>query len=244
MTPAAARRASLAALLRVERAARVRFSASTSLVATRAAHALRAGAAPHIVMVSAAHMLEQHIARDVFMVRSAARRDALATLSGEMIAAGLARIDIARRPAVAPVDHARAAAAGKVISAGWLGASLARGTANDLAPVAVPAAALAGIQARLETTAITEASSAFSDEREDETDDYAVEAERRWLPLPLKVWDATNDRKVCRVCNDLDGALRPFGIAFPGDAVPGAAHPRCRCVLGIAPLPVPLRKAA
>lgn len=46
------------------------------------------------------------------------------------------------------------------------------------------------------------------------------------------IWLTAHDQRVCPICRDNDGVVRPVGQDFPsGDSQP-PAHPRCRCALG------------
>lgn len=53
------------------------------------------------------------------------------------------------------------------------------------------------------------------------------------VPFVGTVWDARMDKITCPRCRDLDGTIRPIGIAFPGGAVPGKVHTSCRCLGGL-----------
>lgn len=88
--------------------------------------------------------------------------------------------------------------------------------------------AAATLAARLEIDAATEIADAFNDEYENETHALAVRHQRetRLYALPLKLWDATLDTRLCPTCAGLAGTLRPWGLDFPGHM---PAHPRCRC---------------
>lgn len=46
-------------------------------------------------------------------------------------------------------------------------------------------------------------------------------------------WDATIDRRTCRVCRDLDGETVGIGEPFPGGYKHPPAHPNCRCGLTV-----------
>lgn len=238
MTPTQARRASLRSLLAVERAAAARISASVREVSDRASREVSAGGDPHVVLVGAAHLLEELLARDLLLVRSAARRLAAESFRIEALAAGLPVLTLRLRED-GSLDRSRASAAAKAIAALWLARGGAHLGSDGSQPLRAPSAALEASQARLETTARTEPAQAWGDERDGLSDDYAEESRRRGLVVPLKVWDATLDRRTCRVCAALDGTVRPFGVDFPGGEVPGAAHIGCRCTEGILPLPIP-----
>ena len=237
MTPTQARRASLVALLAVERAARLRLSATMRQVSERAAREVAGGADPHASLVGASHLLEQLLERDLGLVRTAARREAVRSFQVESVAAGLPSLTLRLRDDRA-FDRSRASAAAKAFAARWLALGVAHLGVDGAEPLRAPSVAQEGSQARLEVVARTEPAQAWGDERDGLSDDYAEESRRRGLVVPLKVWDATLDRKTCRVCEGLDGTVRPFGVDFPGGLVPGSVHPSDRCVEGILPLPL------
>jgi hypothetical protein len=58
-------------------------------------------------------------------------------------------------------------------------------------------------------------------------------------PVIAVVWDATLDRRVCEACKGVEGAIRPLGATFDGQAEP-PLHPRCRCVAAYWPVAVSL----
>ena len=67
-------------------------------------------------------------------------------------------------------------------------------------------------------------------------------AHARGLVIPFKRWDATHDRRLCARCRALaESTPRPWGVDFPGGAVPGLVHPRCRCVSVTAVMPLAWR---
>lgn len=83
----------------------------------------------------------------------------------------------------------------------------------------------------IEEKATTQTAESFSDER--------VQVERRvvlqhsatnWLPLLVKIWDATLDVRTCPVCREMDHQHRPLGLDFTGGRVPAMVHRRCRCI--------------
>lgn len=144
----------------------------------------------------------------------------------------------------APEDDAAGELAGQSLATAWGQATLAAiwrwQDADDrrgLPGVAVDAQAR--LDGRVRRVAATEAARAFADAR-DEGMGWVAEqhGDATWFPALLKVWDATLDRKVCQVCDDLDGTERPWGVAFPDDHEPGYEHPFCRCITGTTFLPV------
>jgi len=226
--------ASLAALLTVERAARVRLSATVRRVGRQ----VGTGAAPD-VLVRGAHAIERGVAEDVALIRAAARSRSAATLAAEMAAARVRPLSLPARRGVEAADQAEATAAAKAFAAAWLGAALAAG--SDDAEDAEPD----NLDARADGLATTQTASAFGAEREDITNAYAREAHARGLVIPFKRWDATHDKKLCARCRDLARSTpRPWGVDFPGGAVPGLVHPRCRCELVTAALPLAWRAEA
>lgn len=94
------------------------------------------------------------------------------------------------------------------------------------------------VRSRVNIIAATETSQAFNDERDFELREF--ERTTSWAPFLMKEWDATLDRKVCPICDELDGTRKPLGFSFPEGALPGAVHPRCRCVVVTTLLPLPL----
>lgn len=61
----------------------------------------------------------------------------------------------------------------------------------------------------------------------------AVQKEADGVPFVGTVWDARMDAATCPRCRDLDGTIRPIGIAFPNGAIPGKVHVQCRCLGGL-----------
>jgi SPP1 gp7 family putative phage head morphogenesis protein len=51
-------------------------------------------------------------------------------------------------------------------------------------------------------------------------------------------WDATLDKRVCRVCAGADGEVREYGEAFSSGVIAPPVHSNCRCLL----IRVPSRK--
>jgi hypothetical protein len=83
----------------------------------------------------------------------------------------------------------------------------------------------------VEEKAATQTAEAFADER--------ARAEKRlvtrysgtnWLPVLVKIWDATIDRRTCATCREMDDQFRPLGLDFSGGRVPAIVHRKCRCV--------------
>lgn len=223
--------ASLAALLTVEAAARTRLAATVRRVGRQ----VGAGAAPE-VLVRGAHAIERGVAADVVLVRSAARARSASTLAAEMAAARIRPLDLPVRKGVEVADHAEATAAAKAFAAAWLAAALAPAAEGD-GPGEPD-----NLDARAEGLATSQTAGAFGAEREDITRAYAREAHARGIVIPFKRWDATHDRRLCARCRALaESTPRPWGVDFPGGAVPGLVHPRCRCVSVTAVLPLAWR---
>lgn len=222
--------ASLAALLTVEAAARTRVAATVRRVGRQ----VGAGAAPE-TLVRGAHAVERGVAADVVLIRSAARARSASTLAAEMAAARIRPLPLPARKGVKVADHAEATAAAKAFAAAWLAAALA--PAGDDGPGEPD-----NLDARVDGLAASQTASAFGAEREDITRAYAREAHARGLVIPFKRWDATHDRRLCARCRALaESTPRPWGVDFPGGAVPGVVHPRCRCVSVTAALPLAWR---
>jgi hypothetical protein len=83
----------------------------------------------------------------------------------------------------------------------------------------------------LESIAVNEVASAFSDERR--RLERAAKREydgENWFPALLKMWDATLDRRTCPRCERLHGKMRPWGGDFAGHAEP-PVHKQCRCLI-------------
>lgn len=92
---------------------------------------------------------------------------------------------------------------------------------------------------RLDLIAVTEASTAFEDEFTEQTDRMARSPrDRSWLPLVVKMWDSSLDKRRCRVCASASMEVRPLGLSF-SIGRPGHVHPRCRCVSVIVVLAAP-----
>ena len=225
--------ASLAALLTVEAAARTRLAATVRRVGRQ----VGAGAEPE-ALVRGAHAIERGVAADVVLVRKAARTRSASTLAAEMAAARIRPLDLPARRGVEVADHAEATAAAKAFAAAWLAAALAPGEGDGQGEPD-------NLDARAEGLATSQTAGAFGAEREGITRAYAREAHARGIVIPFKRWDATHDRRLCARCRVLaESTPRPWGVDFPGGAVPGLVHPRCRCVSVTALLPLAWRAEA
>jgi len=92
---------------------------------------------------------------------------------------------------------------------------------------------------RLDLIATTETATAYEDEFREQTDRMArTTRDRSWLPLVVKMWDGSLDRRRCPTCAGASLEVRPFGVSF-SIGEPGHAHPRCRCICVLIVLPVP-----
>ncbi len=94
------------------------------------------------------------------------------------------------------------------------------------------------VNAKLELIAATEVPGAFGEERQ-RIEERIVRDSPALVGVLLKSWNALLDR-ACPVCRGLNGQLRPWGIDFEGGGQPGRQHPRCRCFVTFAPIPVVL----
>lgn len=83
--------------------------------------------------------------------------------------------------------------------------------------------ALAALDNRLATIAITENAEAFNVQRQVIADQIAEKFDL------VEVWDAMNDQRTCQVCWGMDGERAVVGVGFLGGLRPGRAHARCRC---------------
>lgn len=154
--------------------------------------------------VEVARLLESYLYRDLLTIRDAARAAGLADLRRFFPdAAGLGL-------AGAVLDSRRVQGITQRFG------TLVRDTAGK-------PGAPGALDVRLATIGVTENAEAFNHERRDAV---AQLAERYAL---VEVWDATLDKRTCEECLKLDGTRAPVGVGFPGGAVPGAVHPRCRC---------------
>lgn len=137
---------------------------------------------------------------------------------------------------LAPTDSAASSSSARSLASTWSRVTLAAVWAwadqDDAASDLGRAIAAASIDGAVKRTAATEAAQAFADLR-DEGAGWLEELHRdaAWLPGLLKLWDATNDRKLCPSCAALGSSPpRPAGVPFPGSHEPGYVHPFCRCV--------------
>lgn len=173
-------------------------------------------------VVQAADQIESGIIADLTRVRAATRRVSREKFAVEIHAA-------TGQPLMADDstagDHASAVQAAKAHSAAWLAMAIDNLDSDDAAGAASKATS-----GRIETMAMSEVATQFSVERSRLGAEHARYAKRSALPVPLKIWWADRSSKnICRVCRRLDGAIRPFGVGFTADLIPGRVHPRCRC---------------
>jgi len=81
----------------------------------------------------------------------------------------------------------------------------------------------------VEMVAITETADSWADEVRTQGRRYQEkQRDNALVPVIIKEWDATLDRRTCPICEGANGVMRPLGISFPLGA-PGSVHPRCRC---------------
>lgn len=71
---------------------------------------------------------------------------------------------------------------------------------------------------KIQLIATTENSKAMED---------AVKSIKSDIPL-YKQWDATLDKRTCKVCDQNDGLIISISESYPGGD-PGYVHPNCRC---------------
>lgn len=87
---------------------------------------------------------------------------------------------------------------------------------------------------KLSSAARSVVDDAWSDERNRVLRATAVrQKEANIVPFVGTLWDARMDKATCPRCWDLNGTIRPIGIAFPGGAIPGKIHAQCRCLGGL-----------
>lgn len=71
------------------------------------------------------------------------------------------------------------------------------------------------------------------------TDRRAIDIDGTLIIIVVE-WDAWLDRRTCPQCSQRDGTLRPLGMSFPGGVESPPLHPRCRCLAGYWPVPIPV----
>ncbi len=99
--------------------------------------------------------------------------------------------------------------------------------------------AIVRTKAKLSASARAIVDDAWADERQRSlTATSRAQKEANIVPFVGKLWDARWDKRTCPVCRDLDGAIRPIGIDFPRNEVPGKSHFGCRCVQALVFAPV------
>jgi hypothetical protein len=90
-------------------------------------------------------------------------------------------------------------------------------------------AIIAALTYRVDTFVTTETSQQFSQQRARNERDLRGEYKgTAWLPLLVKIWDGTLDRRICVACSARVGKTRPVGFDWDG-LEPGMPHPGCRC---------------
>ena len=94
--------------------------------------------------------------------------------------------------------------------------------------------AISRSKGKLSSAARSVVDDAWSDERNRVLRTTSTrQKEANIVPFVGTIWDARMDKKTCPKCWDLDGTIRPIGIAFPGGAIPGKIHAQCRCLGGL-----------
>lgn len=96
----------------------------------------------------------------------------------------------------------------------------------------------AKLDGRVKRFVATEVAQGFNTEREGALLDYQRDPANRFLPVLLRRWNATLDRRTCSACRSLDGQSAPVGMNFDGGQVPGTVHPYCRCFSTLMPIPL------
>lgn len=237
-TPRALREATEAALQRLQQAGE---NARDPVAARR--YLLAAGGA-------VADQLRSELQSAVRQGRHAAREAAYQRLVAEFAAAAKElRFDPPSLPVMgrAPEDDALSESAAEALVAPWRAAvTVAVVRWEGTTPLGRDLRAASSAQAhRLERTAATEIPQAYN-AAHDEGAGWVAEQhqEARWLPLLVKRWDATLDRRACERCRAMDGRYTVIGTRFKDRLLPGFIHPRCRCVEAIIPLPLRLRGEA
>jgi len=142
-----------------------------------------------------------------------------------------------------PEDQAQSNLAGQSLAAAWghqvIAAVYRWAAKDDGALVDAVLSSEAATAPRLGRVASTETSRAFTDARDEGMGWAAAEyGDSTWFPGLFKRWDATLDKRVCRVCEDLDAKVALYGADFEDGAEPGYVHVSCRCVVSTVFLPV------
>lgn len=155
--------------------------------------------------------------------------------------------DMQITPGDAAEDRVIAASLGESYATAWAAAmvstilawSRARREGEQTSLAATSASTLERNDHRLRRIAATETARAYNDEHDealralvaptDET--MRLETERVGIMSGLfNRWDATLDRRTCRVCRDHDGEVVPIGMPFRAGDRPGDVHVFCRCI--------------
>lgn len=201
-----------------------------------------------VAIASAAEELRRAVAEGVLHRRDEARGAALQRLAAEL--AEVAR-ELRLQPFQAPPaglgreeDEAHAASAADSYTASWragMTVVAVRWRGEGQLGKQLQAAAKAQDH-RLERIAATEIPRAFN-AAHDEGAGWVAERHKgaSWLPVVVKRWDASLDRKVCRFCAAMDGRYTALGLPWPGDLRPGEPHPHCRCGQTVIVLPIAMR---
>lgn len=169
-------------------------------------------------VATAAKEVARRISRSVLEARRSARATALIRIAAESGSAPPPPSDAAEDAGLA---DAAAASYGAAWSAAVTRAVLA--WADDPRGMPPIKAASDSQDYRLARIAATEVSQAYNDEHEE-----AGRTLRR--PGAVRRWEAMLDRRVCKVCREMDGKTTPLGGSFAGGREPGFVHPVCRCI--------------
>lgn len=193
--------------------------------------------------VSLAYATTAALVPVILTIRRAARNKGLERFYAELEAGG-ARISVPSLPPDPLADQLAAERAARFYSDGLLRQAqewLAEHDAAQADPV------LRADAAKIESIAATEVSNAFNEERTRAEKAIVEQAKQEtWFPMLVKEWDATLDKRTCKLCASLDGKRRMWGQDFAGGREPGRVHPNCRCIARfyVIPIDATYRRAA
>lgn len=223
-------------LLDAERDAQERLAA-----AARDALAKYPGSSP-AALKAGADAAREAVAVVTERLRGEARAAGRSTLAHELRVGAedsglraLGRIALGAAGVVTLSDQIAGRRAGASYAAAWL----------ERAAVDGPGTATRMTRHRIATIAGAEYGQAFGVERDATLKRLArsIGPEIAGVVVIAKAWDARLD--ACPRCRDLDGQVRPIGLDYRGETVPGLVHRRCRCISGVVILPaVTVRDAA
>ena len=243
-------RAAQAAMLAVERETLDRLQQAAERALAEVLRAADSMARPHrglllVTLRRAAVDLREAVAAIVLQGRTDARRAGLQRLRAELAQAERElRIDLRAPPANdGQEDAGLAQSAAESYVATWRAAlTVAVMRWQDGTPQKALRTAHDSQGHRLDRIAATETAQAYN-AAHDEGAGWVAEQHRdaRWMPLIVKRWDATLDKRLCPTCRDMHGRLAVIGMSFTGGKLPGHVHPRCRCQSGLIVLPLRMR---